>query len=375
LEDGEMKKRLRIVIPVLIILIIASFSPSVIKMISGNDGDENLYYGTVEADQINISSEIPGKIKDIRVEEGKKVGKGDLIAVISSDENNIKLQQAEISVKNAENELGKVEEGTRQEEIKAQQALVNQAKALVSQGEAGVTQAQNNLNSAKTNYDFKEKLYNDAKELYESKVDTKYAFDNAKNQLDLAKTSLDNAENTVLTAKANLESQKSQYEAAKQKLNLLINGASGRTKTGAKLGVEQAKTGYDLAKVANNKGNVLTDNSGVVDSINFKTGEYVTPGSPIATLVDLDNLWVKIYVPEKALPLLKLDKEVTLKSDFLKEKAIKGRVIYISSEAEFTPVNIVTKEDREKLVFAVKIKILDNLDAVKPGMLLDVNID
>jgi multidrug resistance efflux pump len=257
-----VKKRLKILVPALIVLLIAVSSPSIIKSILGNEKDENVYYGTVEADQISVSAEIPGKIKDIKVEEGKRINKGDLVAVISTDENNIKIQQAEVSVKSAENELEKVE---------------------------------------------------------------------------------DRGSKTI--------------------------------KNTAQLGVEQAKLGYDLAKIAASKGNLVAEKSGVVDTINFKVGEYVTPGSPIATLVDLNNLWVKIYVPERLLPIVKIDKEITLKSDFLKDKAIKGKVVYISSEAEFTPVNIVTKEDREKLVFAVKIKILDNIDVIKPGMLLDVNID
>ncbi|WDU83033.1 hypothetical protein [Caloramator sp. Dgby_cultured_2] len=59
----------------------------------------------------------------------------------------------------------------------------------------------------------------------------------------------------------------------------------------------------------------------------------------------------------------------------MKDKNIKGEIVYISPEAEFTPMNIVTKEDRTKLVFAVKVKILDHLDSVKPGMLLDVLLD
>jgi HlyD family secretion protein len=370
-----MKKRLKIAIPLLIVLVILAFIPKILSMIHGDRNDKSVFYGTVEAEQISVSSEIQGKIKEIKVEEGLKLNKGDLVALIAVDENAIKLKQSEISVKAAENELGKVEEGAREEDKKAQEALVNQAKALVKQGEIGVSQALNNLNSAKINYDYKEKLYNDAKELYESNADTKYGVDNAKNQLDMATTTLHNAESAVAIAKAQLESFKAQHEAAKQKLNILVNGATNRVKDTAKIGIDQAKTGYDLAKVALNKGNVMVEKAGVVETVNFNVGEYVTPGSPIATLVDLDNLWMKIYVPEKLLPMVKLNQEVALKSDFLKDKAIKGRIVYISSEAEFTPVNIVTKEDREKLVFAVKIKIIDNIDAIKPGMLLDVSID
>lgn len=361
---------------------------SAISAFTNKNIDDYVYYGTAEADQVDISAEVAGRIKEIKVEEGQTVKAGDVIAVIDSQENLIKTQQSELSVENAKNELGKVQEGNRSEEIKAQQALVEQGgaqvrqtQAYVKQMEALVKQADTNMQNAKTTYDFKKKNYDDIKALYEGSSTTKQELDNAKYALDNAQYALNNSTDSydssleqLNSAKAQLDSADAQLQAAKEKLNLLVNGATDRTKNTAQLGIEQAEKGYELSKLQLDKTNVIAAVDGVIESVNFKAGEYITPGSALATMVNPKDMWVKIYVPEKILPSVKLDKAVSMKSDFTKDKTIKGKVTYISQEAEFTPMNIVTKKDRVKLVFAVKVKLTDNMDSVKPGMLLDVDI-
>lgn len=357
-----------------IVLILAVSGGFIFKSIKDKQKEEFVYYGTVEADKINLSSEIGGKIKEIKLQEGTKVKVGELVATIESNENSLKLQDSEITIKNAENELGKVQDGSRAEEIRAQEALVRQAQSLVKQGEAAVKTAENNLSSAQTNFDYKKKIYDDAAALYQSGADSKYKMDAAKNELDNASNLLNNAKSSLESSKAQVSNYSAQLDSANEKLQLLINGATERDKNSAQYGLEKAKNSYELSKVALDKSSIVTSSDGIVETINFKKGEYVSPGSAVATLLDNKNLWVKIYVPESILTHIKLEQEITLKSDFLKDKTIKGKIIYISPEAEFTPMNIVTKKDRTKLVYEVKIKILDNTDIVKTGMLLDVNL-
>lgn len=414
IEVKSMNNKLKNVILAAVIMSSSAILSSC-SLLSKN-GEDYIYYGTAEADQINITAEVSGKIKAVKVQEGKKVDLGDLVAIIDSDESKLKLEQADVSLKNSQNELDKVNDGNRTEDIKAQEAAVSQAEAAVMQGKSLVTkgqtsveqsislvnqsketlnQAQSNLEVAQKNYDYKNKIYNDTKELYENGVETKYNMDNAKNALDNAKNTLDTAKYSVENAKAQLDSNNAQLEGAKaslegnnaqldgytaqlegaqQKLNLLVNGATDKTKLTAQYGVDQAKKSYDLTKLQLDKSNVLAAVDGTIEQVNFKPGEYVTPGSPIVTMLDTKNMWVKVYVPESLLPSIKLGKEVTLTSDFIKGKTIKGEISYISSEAEFTPMNVVTKKDRMKLVYGVKIKILDNLDSIKSGMLFNVNL-
>ncbi|MCE5219750.1 MAG: HlyD family efflux transporter periplasmic adaptor subunit [Clostridium sp.] len=357
------------------LLIIATISGwFLIKFMQNNKVDDNIYYGTTEGDKINISTEIGGRIKEIKMNEGDKVKQGDLVATIYYNESSLNLENSEISIKNAENNLAKVQEGNRIEEIKAQEALVNQAQSLVKQGETALETTQNNVTTAQSNYDYKKKIYDDTVTLYESGAITKYNKDMAKNDLDNISSTLDNAKTSLKSVQAQVDNYKAQLDAATQKLTLLVNGATERDKNTAEYNLEQAKNNYEISKSQLDKSSVIAFTDGIIESVNFKPGEYLTPGSSVATLLDDENLWVKIYVPESILPKIKLDEEVVLKSDFLKDKTVNGKIIYISSEAEFTPMNIVTKKDRMKLVYEVKVKILDNLDVVKPGMLFSVNL-
>ncbi|WP_241428149.1 HlyD family secretion protein [Clostridium sp. DJ247] len=361
----------------IILLILAGVIVSALFLINSmknKNFNEFIYYGTAEADKINISAEIAGKIKDIKLKEGNVVKSGDLIATIDSNEDSLRLQDAETSIKNAENELAKIQEGNRAEEIKAQEAQVKQIQALIDQSKAALQTAQNNLSTAQTNYEYKKKKYDDTLKLYESGAESKYNVDAAKNDLDNTYSALNNAKSSVDSSQAQANSYIAQLNQVSQKLNLLVNGATEREKNTAQYSLEKSKNNYELSKLTLGKNNITASTGGVIETVNFKAGEYITPGSSVVTLLDNNNIWIKIYVPESILPKIKLDKEVSLKSDFLKDKNIKGKITYISPEAEFTPMNIVTKKDRMKLVYEVKIKILDNLDVIKPGMLFDVNL-
>lgn len=384
----QTKKKVAI-IAVFIVIVLAAGACTAWKTFTGKDAEESVYYGTAEAEQIDVSAEISGRLKEIKVEEGQSIKTGSLIAVIDSPENEVKVQQSQISIESAKNELEKVEEGSRQEEINAQKAMVKQAEAQVRQAETAVTQAEVlvkqaevNVKSAEDTYSFKKDNYEDTKALYENSAATKQELDNAQYALDQAQSALNNVQHALDNAKAQrntaaaqVESANAQLEAAKEKLRLLVNGATDRAITSAQYGIEQAEKSYELSKLLLDKRNVVALSEGVVESVNFNIGEFVNAGSPIATITEKNNLWVKVYVPEEVLPKLKLNKEVSIRSDFLKNEVIKGKVIYISPEAEFTPMNIVTKKDRMKLVFAVKVKILEHLDEIKPGMLLDVYME
>ena len=385
-----MKSKKKFAIPVAIVLIavIAYIGFTYVRSITSGTGDSFVFYGTAEAEQIDVSAEVSGRIKEIKVQEGQTVRAGSLVAVIDTPENQVKAEQSEISVESAENELARTAEGNREEEINIQRALVQQGEAAarqvqnaVKQVDASVGQAEQNLKSSQETFTLKKDQYDDIKVLFDTGAATEqdlknaeYAMNTALNALESAKHSVESAKAQLSGSKAQLDGANAQLAASQEKLRLLINGATERSISASEYGVAQAEKGLELTKLVLDKSKVSAAKDGIIETVNFSEGEYVGLGSPLMTIMDQSDLWVKIYVPEKALPSLKLGKQVSIKSDYIKGKEIKGQIIYISPEAEFTPINIVTKEDRMKLVFAVKVKIMDNLDSIKPGMLLDVNV-
>ncbi|HWQ29700.1 MAG TPA: HlyD family efflux transporter periplasmic adaptor subunit [Negativicutes bacterium] len=383
-----MKPGKKTIIPVILIIAIAGYGIFTYVNNRNAASVSYTYYGTAEAEQIDISAEASGRLKEIKAEEGQQVKVGEVLATIDTPENSIKAEQSAITLESAENELARTKEGNREEEINIQSAAVKQAESALKQAEAAfrqagalVGQSEENLISAQETYDLKKENYDDVKALYEVGAASVQEFDNAELAMNTSLHALKNAKHSSEGAQAQLASSKAQVEsvgyqldAAREKLALLVSGATDRTVAASRYSVKQAEKGVDLTKTALDKSRITSTKAGIVEMVNFSEGEYVGVGSPVLTIIDPTDLWVKVYVPEKALPGLKTGRQVSISCDYLKDKAIKGEITYISPEAEFTPLNIVTKEDRMKLVYAVKVKILDNLDSIKSGMLLDVNL-
>ncbi|MCX7904635.1 MAG: TolC family protein [Caloramator sp.] len=214
-----MKKR---IIPIILLLITLSYFGY--RKVLSKTSNENTYYGIVEAETVNASFEIPGRIREILVTEGQGIKEGDIIAALYSKEGEIKLEMAGLSKEGALNELDRVKEGSRREEIDVQKALVEQAKSQVEQGQALLNQAKNNLNIAKINLDYKRKVYEDYEELYNKNSISKFELNNAKNQLDLAEKNYENAKEQLRIAQSQLESFNANLKAQEAKLKLLLNG-------------------------------------------------------------------------------------------------------------------------------------------------------
>ena len=114
--------------------------------------------------------------------------------------------------------------------------------------------------------------------------------------------------------------------------------------------------------------------TGIVSKKYSETGEYVTPGSSVLKISDLKTVNLFIYITEPELGKVKLGQIAEVSIDSYKDKIYKGEIIYISPEAEFTPKSIQTKEERTKLVYAVKIRIPNSELDLKSGMPADAKL-
>jgi HlyD family secretion protein len=114
--------------------------------------------------------------------------------------------------------------------------------------------------------------------------------------------------------------------------------------------------------------------SGVVLRKNSEAGETVAAGAAVYSLGDLESPWIRVYVKEDKLGLVKLGQKAEVMTDSFPKKTYPGTVTMISSEAEFTPKNVQTREERVKLVFALKVSVKNENGELKPGMPADVKI-
>jgi HlyD family secretion protein len=152
--------------------------------------------------------------------------------------------------------------------------------------------------------------------------------------------------------------------------------------------MEAAKTAYDVALAQVRQARAMLRTSevktrdtviyapmqGIVLGKNVEAGETVGAGIPVFTIGDLEKPWIRVYVKEDKLGLVKLGQKAQVRTDSYPGKIYEGTVTYISSEAEFTPKNVQTQEERVKLVFGVKVSVKNVSNELKPGMPADVRI-
>jgi len=222
--------------------------------------------------------------------------------------------------------------GSRPEEIKAAEA---------------------NLNQAKSDMENKEAHYERMKPLFERGV--------------IPKETLDNAEAGFKIAKAS-------YQSATENYVLVKEGPRKEDIEDARAQADQARASLKLNETQISYTTLYCPISGVVLVKSGEIGEVVNPGTSIVTLADIENVWLKAYIPETDLSKVKWGQEVLVNTDLQPKKEYRGRISFISSQAEFTPKQIQTEKERVTLVYRIKVDIPNPDHELKPGMPADGKI-
>jgi len=327
-----MKTLVKIVL-VLLILIIGVFIYVKFPQLNFTAKDNSiLLSGTVESTQIDINSEVSGKIISIFKNEGDFVEKDDVIASVDSSMQQLQVLQQESIIEAKKAQLSEVIKGSRKE-------LIHQASIFVD------------LTKKELNY--WEDRYNRYKELYSKNSISETALIDVKHSRDIA------ADNH---AKAN-----SQY-------SLIKEGSTEDSIKAAKADLETSVVMLEQAQLNLSKCNIKSPDKGTILFRSVEIGDMVNIGSNIATITNLSDLWIKVYIYQKHLGLVSVNQELLLNAVSIPNKPIHGKIIRISDKAEFTPKNTETKEAKENTVFQLKIKILDYIDKLRPGMTIEVEI-
>jgi len=288
--------------------------------------------GTIEAIDVIVSAKTAGEILSIRFKEGEKVNAGDTILIIDHELLDIQLKQAEAGKEIAEARLNLMKKGAREEDI--------------IQAEENLKQAEINLSLAKND---KERMEN----LYKSKSITTKQYEDALARFDLASA---------------------QFNAAKENLHKVKNIYREEEIKQAEADLKKSIAAVELLMKNIKDSYVVSPINGYLTEIFVEKGETVSQMSSLFKVADLDVVELEIYVTVEELGYIKLQQKAEIKIDSYKDKTYEGVVTYISPETEFTPKNIQTKEERTKLVFAVKLKIPNENHDLKSGMPADAKI-
>lgn len=187
------------------------------------------------------------------------------------------------------------------------------------------------------------------------------------------------AESSLEEARFNYERLKEDYARTESLFRAGSVSAQKRDAAKTNLDVAEAKmktldAALELARIRLSYADLSSPLDGFVLVKSAEVGEFVPTGSTIFSIADLKNVWLTGYINETDLGRVKLGQEADIKTDTYPDKIYQGKVSFISQEAEFTPKQIQTKEERTKLVYRIKISLDNSNLELKPGMPADAEI-
>ena len=368
--------------------------------------------GTIQADQVRVSSVLGGRIAAVRVSKGQEIRAGERLVVLDSSQIEDKLAEMQAAIAAAEADLALARAGSRVEEIAAAEGLLSLAQAEQDGAmsawqnaqdmlanpqalDAQIVEAQTRVNLAEqavflaTAELEKQKLLADQKqegskerEVADLQVTAyKEALAAAEADMATAQTALDwlwyiRNQPLGLIAQANAaEGQVQITEAgvvvAQARLDDLLAGPTENEIAVAEANVRLAEAQAEILEANLDKFTLISPVDGVVLNQTLRIGELAAPAATILNVADLSSLTLTVYVPVARLGEVALDQKVQVAVDSFPGRVFAGQVLSISNSPEFTPRNVATKEERLNTVYAVEIK-LDNTDGLlKPGMPAD----
>jgi HlyD family secretion protein len=299
-----------------------------------NESDDGVIIlsGNVEVTKVDTGFKISGRVVELLTDEGLKVEKGQKLAVLDSAELRNMVTQSRAAVSEALTRLEELRAGSRPQEIAYASANMKAAEA----------------ESVKARKD-----YERADRLFKKEAI-------AASQLDAARSAYD--------------SRAEQVKAAQEQLSMLKEGPRKEVIRAAEDRERQAKAALSVIEERFGDTVLYATVSGVVLKKNIERGEVVQSGTPVFTIGEIDDPWIKVYVGENKIGLVKLGQRATITVDSYPGKVYEGTISYISSETEFTPKTVQTQEERVKLVFGVKVRVKNINQELKPGMPADVKI-
>lgn len=299
--------------------------------------DHLTFTGFVEGEEKVIKSEITGRVNTVTFTDGSQMKQDDVLAEIDARDYRSQVAQQELNI-----ELLKA---------KIQRAETQLAWARDTYPDQ-INIAKANLAKAVADRDFAEKEFVRQQELLQDEILSRQKFDEVENQRDASRAVVARERETVATAEANLRQiQLAQDALAVEKQQLAVE-----TERLNQMGIVLDR--YTIRSPCNC----------TVQTRLIRAGEYVNPGTGIATLLDPLDKYVRVYVPVPDLGKVRIGDKVAIEPDALPGERIPGEISFIEDIAQFTPKNIEVRNDRITQVFATKVRILDQVERLKPGM-------
>jgi HlyD family secretion protein len=294
--------------------------------------EDELFSGSIEIDEVRISSRVGGEVLELSVTSGDQIQLGQTLVKIDQTEYQFALIQTEAALAIAEANLETMVEGTRQQQIISASSGVESARAAMNQAGTDLLRT---------------------RELAESGA--------------ISLQRLQAAETAAVQAE-------SQYSSAVQSYSLAVEGARSTELQAAAALVESAEAAEQLALQRLEWTGVTSPLTGTVTGTNILAGENVTQGMTLLTVADLDSVKAVFYISQPVLRAIDTGSTVTVTTGSDGEEPAIGVITRIADQAEFTPSRVETRDGRTSLVYRIEAAIPNQEGIFKAGMPVDVRI-
>ena len=341
--------------------------------------------GRIEGDSSTVAAKLSGRIVDVKVREGDTVNAGDVIAVLDDEQIRAREEQARAAVTDAEAraeatraQIAVLEEQVRQSELLTEQARTD-AQGRVHQAESEVVAAEAELARQEAAY----KLAAFDRDAYTRLAATgavperrgKEAVSTAEQQtaaVAAARRRVESARGALQVAKASLENP--HIRASQAGANRKQIAQQQKEVASASAKIEQARAQLAEAQANRKDLSIVAPFNGTVTTRAAEPGEVVAAGTAIVTLLDLNKVYLRGFVPEGEIGKVKLDQPARVYLDSNPNQPLEAYVSRIDPEATFTPENTYFRDERVKQVVGLKLQLKTGIGFAKPGMPADGEI-
>jgi HlyD family secretion protein len=307
--------------------------------------------GVIEGVDVNATSRIAARIIKVNVREGDIVKQGDVLVELDCSQGEATLSQLEAEL------------AAEQSTHKAAQSNANSALQNASGGSENVTAAKSQIDVLRAQQEL-------------SRVDLART-DELVERGTLSASALDEARSKELSVESQIAEQRAIESMVKNQAGaLLASGTEAKSKAvAAEDSVNAARAAVLGAEVNVSECKLLAPRNAMVVSRNFEPGEAVQPGTNVLSLTDLTEARTRFYLPNAELAAAAPGRKVRLVADAYPGQSFEGTIFYVSPRAEFTPRNVQTREDRERLVYSVEVRIPNADMRLRSGMPVEVAIE
>ena len=376
--------------------------------------------GSIEATEVDIAPKITGRVVTLAAAEGDTVHAGQVLVRLDDRDLRAQVDQARANVVADEAKVAQAAQaietqqlttdtqvGQARAALAAAETRVPQAETTVAlQGqtvEQGVAQAQAQLSaaqaqaaSARSNLAKAQHDRSRTKALFaqgavaaqdvdaaQAAYDAAVAADrSARDAVTQARAALGTAQSNRLQVPIQQQNVRANQAAVDQAQAAVANAEAGYTVVAqrrqdlaaARAALAQARAALQYQQVLLGYATIVSPIDGIVLTRNNQEGEVVAAGGAVYTIVNPGDMWLRVFIPEDQIGRVRLGQRAEIRVDTFPGRTFPSRVSEIGTQAEFTPINVQSRENRVKLVYGVKLQLTNRYGELKPGMPADATI-